>query len=132
MKMYGIMSVFLLCLATTTITCSQDGVDGTSEIDILATQQSTFSDPEGQAVLAPFANIVGNFASIVADPYNPVVVAPNLASIFVGILNMAMEAMKYGALLNDNDGDDLITYVRIRDLHKKLCALVKKNSRTKL
>lgn len=45
-------------------------------------------------VLHTFANIVGNFVNIVADPHNPDVVGPSVGNILTGIVNVATEALR--------------------------------------
>lgn len=64
-------------------------------------------DPSTQAIVTTFAGMVGNFANIVADPHNPNVVGSNIANLLAGMINIAVQATRYGILNEDSTAQDL-------------------------
>lgn len=114
---------------------TQNAKDATHEVHALEeTQQSQPESHEDedkldQVVLANFANIVGNFFTMVQAPNNPQHVGNCLASVANGIYNIIVEAIKSGKLSPDADQETVTRY--IRELTKKLQTKLSKIITTK-
>ncbi len=78
-----------------TSTQPQDATDEINAMDhaaLLVTQNEDAK--EVQVLLNHFAGIIGNFFNIIQDPDNPEVVAPNIANMIGGMINIVVEAIK--------------------------------------
>ena len=83
-------------------------------------------DPTPQ-VLGHFAQIVGNFITLLQNPNNPQHVTANVSNMVGNIVGMVMAAVKHGDLPANATQDDIDAFVRSLD-HAQLADVVIKRT----
>lgn len=105
--------------------------DATEELNQIAQQPKPHNQNNDETsttvVLSHFANMVQNFIQIVQNPHNPVNVGTNIAQMFAGIINVALEAIKKSPTGSTSDEtkkyiEQLETAFRVKLSSLKNCA----------